>query len=82
MSENDALSFKTFHSSGWDYLIRVRDKPARLFGLRYLDFLQSHHRGVATGLSPKPATPVQRLVQVELERIYKSHYGKDVGAAA
>ncbi len=70
--------FHTFSSLVWDYLIKVRDKPARLFGLCYLDFLQDQYRGKPAGLMPAPRTPAQRLVRVELNRLYQNYYGKEL----
>ena len=72
--------FHTFHSRAWEYLVGVHDKPARLFGLRYLEFLQAQRRGTLIEPHRRPETPAQRLVQVELDRIYREHYANE-GAA-
>jgi len=82
------VEFQTFHSRVWDYLVGIHDKRARLFGLRYLEFLQARHRGFVMAQSPKPLTPADRIVQRELLRIYREHYrtnldlsGVEAGAA-
>jgi hypothetical protein len=72
--------FQTFHSRVWEYLKTVRSKPARLFGLYYLDVLEAVHRG-ETITVPMPKDQAQRQVKKELDHIYKEHYEKaDVSA--
>jgi len=66
--------FNTFYSSGWEYLKYVHDKPSRLFGLHYLEYLQAKRRGLKIDHAPKPATPDQRLVQQKLDHIYIQYY--------
>ena len=72
----DGMVFHTFRSLVWDYLVKVRDKSARLFGLRYLECLQAQHRGEKLMGLPQPQTPAHRLVQSELDRIYGEYYGR------
>ena len=67
-------AFESFHSRVWTYLKTVDTKPARVFGLCYLDALQALHRGETTVALPKPAEARQRLVVRELERLYKEYY--------
>jgi hypothetical protein len=73
----DVTAFQTFHSLVWDYLVKVHDKSARLFGLRYLECLQAQHRGEKLMGLPRPQTPAQGLVQSELDRIYQEYYARN-----
>jgi len=71
-----AQGFQTFHSRAWEYLVKVHDRSARLFGLRYLNCVQARHHGMASGPAPKAETPAEGLVRAELDRIYQRHYDK------
>jgi hypothetical protein len=78
---NYEKGFQTFHSCVWEHLIKVQQKPARLFGLRYLDYLQAEHRGLASEPAPKPESTEERSVRTELDRIYQEYYGNRMARA-
>ena len=72
---NREKGFQTFHSCVWEYLVKVQQKSARLFGLRYLDYLQAERRGLASEPAPDPESTAERSVRTDLDRIYQEYYG-------
>jgi hypothetical protein len=63
----------SFHGAVAEYLKNVSEKPARLFGIRYSEYLYSKHYGIRPNPRPSPATPSQRLVQLEIKRLFQEH---------
>ncbi len=70
-----STGFSTFYSNVCDYLMHINDKRARLFGIRFAEYLQSKQRGLDPKGRPKLESPTHRLVQMEVERIFRQHYG-------
>jgi hypothetical protein len=66
----------SFHGAVSEYLKNVSEKPARLFGIRYSEYLYSKHYGVRPNPRPSPSTPSQRLVQLEIKRLFQEHEPK------
>jgi hypothetical protein len=68
-------SVMSFQQDVSDYLKNITEKPARLFGIRYYEYLQAKHYSTGVGPRPQPMSPSQRLVQLEIRRIFTQHYG-------
>jgi hypothetical protein len=71
----NSTGFSTFYSNVCDYLMHINDKRARQFGIRFAEYLQTKHRGLDPRARPKLESPTHRLVQMEVERIFREHYG-------
>ena len=67
-------TFRTFLSEASTYLMKLHDRSARLFGIRYMEYLQAKHRHVYPNPRPQPNSPSDRLVRMELTRLFQEHY--------
>jgi len=74
MLEAAPPTFRTFLSEASSYLMNVRDRSVRLFGIRYLEYLQAKHRRVYPNPRPQLTSPSDRLVRMELTRLFQQHY--------
>jgi hypothetical protein len=67
------------------YLMNIHDDLARMYGVRYVAFLQSipASAGTTTKLNrPHSWSPAHTLVRLELDRIFERHYGFPPGSRA
>ena len=69
-------SFQSFMSEASEYLVHINDRSARIFGVRYVQYLETA-RSSATQMVRRPHTecPAQFLVRLEIKRIFERHYG-------
>jgi hypothetical protein len=69
--------FSQFRARAWQYLVQLEDHRSRLFGIRYLDALTKTYSGEQIKRFPRPASPDQRLVRAELDRLFRDCLGKE-----
>jgi hypothetical protein len=69
--------FLRFQERAWQYLGRLEDHRSRVFGIRYLNALTERHRDEQIKRFPRPASPDQRLVRAELDRLFRDCLGKE-----
>ena len=67
--------FETFASEASQYLMGIHDREARLFGIRYVQYLESLHRSTGTARRPNSFNPAQFLVRLELKKIFERRFG-------
>jgi hypothetical protein len=70
-------AFETFSDVARSYLMNIHDDIARVYGVRYMAFLQSVSASDGTGKLNRPHawSPAHTLVRLELDRIFERHYG-------
>jgi hypothetical protein len=69
-------AFESFVSEASHYLMQIHDRPARIFGVRYLQYLENARTSAPqTARRPRVESPAQFLVKLELKRIFERHFG-------
>jgi hypothetical protein len=75
LSSNPA--FQTFESEASQYLMGIHDRSARIFGVRYVQYLETLRSVPQSVRRPRADTPAQFLVRLEIKRIFERHFGTD-----
>jgi hypothetical protein len=69
-------AFESFVSEVSQYLMQIHDRPARTFGVRYLQYLENARSAVPqTARRPRVESPAQFLVRLEIKKIFERHFG-------